>query len=119
LWWFFFFKLAMMGVMAEDIRVFDSSYNNARVEVPAETVFELVLPEQPATGFRWKIISGQKPLADYRDPSPPQRGARIMRHLRFQVEQVGEVVISLQLSRSWERDKAPMETFTISLVIRQ
>jgi predicted secreted protein len=102
--------------MGEAIPVFDSSYNNARVEV-AGAAFELALPEQPGTGYRWKITSGQTPTADFRDPSGPERGGGgTIRHLRFQTQGHGESTISLQLCRSWEREKAPSKTFTITVV---
>jgi predicted secreted protein len=104
--------------VAEDIPIFDSSHDNARVELAAGTVFEVALPEQPGTGFKWKIVSGQTPVADFRDPAGPDRGAGTTRHFRFQAEQQGESTLSLQLRRGWERDQPPAKEFKINLVVR-
>jgi len=103
--------------MAEDVRVFDLSYNNARVEIATGRYFEVALPEQTGTGFKWKIVSGQIPVKDFRDPAGPSRGATTSRHFRFQAEWRGESVISLRLCRSWE-PQAPARQFTITVSVR-
>lgn len=103
---------------AGNMTVFDSSLNDARVEVAAGTVFEIALPEQAGTGFKWKIVSGQAPVTDFRDPAAGNRGGEKIRHFQFRAEDRGEMTISLQLGRSWERDKPPAKTFTIYVEVR-
>ena len=108
----------MMGAVAEETRVFDSSYDNKRVELPAGAVFELILPEKPTTGYRWRIVSNHKPETDSIDPPPSTPGAGTVRHFCFLAEQSGESILALQLRRSWEREAPPAATFTLHIVIR-
>jgi predicted secreted protein len=100
------------------MQVFGSSSDNHHIHLPLGAEFEVALAEHPTAGFRWQVVSGQAPTADFVDRTPAAPGVGTMRHFRFRADEEGESVLRLELRRSWERDAAPASTFTLHLAVQ-
>jgi inhibitor of cysteine peptidase len=100
----------------------DVTANGQEIEVAVGHSFELCLPENPTTGFRWVMRSDGKPvctlLSDQFQPgdlTPGQGG----RHCwQFQVVQIGEGSLTLTYQRPWEQVGADTQTFTLQVRVR-
>ena len=99
----------------------DESYNEREVELHVGEGFEICLPENPTTGFRWRLVSNGEPVCilqnDFFEPSDrtPGRGGR--HYWRFQAAQVGVVNIDLVYQRSFEQEETPARKFTLRVRI--
>ena len=89
-------------------------------EIKKGESFEISLPENPATGFRWKIIATGEPVSrmtgeDFH-PSAGVGGQGI--HCwRFRTAEVGESEIRLVLQRSWEAPAESAQSFALRVVV--
>ena len=96
---------------------FDESYNERDIELPVGEAFEVRLPENPTTGFRWNFSSSGEPACELLDNSfeivadRPGRGGS--HSWQFRVAQAGHGIIELVYRRSWERDKTPARKFAL------
>jgi inhibitor of cysteine peptidase len=83
--------------------------------------FEISLPENPSTGFRWKITETGEPVStmtgnDFH-PSTGVGGEGVHRW-RFRTVRVGESEIRMVLQRSWELSAEPARSFTLRVVVK-
>jgi inhibitor of cysteine peptidase len=101
------------------VKQVDASANGEHVTVQVDETVQLLLPETPTTGYRWRVISSGEPVTELVEDrfQPPAEGAgRSGSHLWvFRVRQPGYASIELQQTRAWERDPTPVETFRIRL----
>jgi len=86
------------------------------LEASMGDVFEIVLPENPTTGFRWRIESSGEPVCRLVRDSfvPPEQavpGRGGVHHWEFQVERAGKGTILLVLVRSWQPPGPESRTF--------
>jgi inhibitor of cysteine peptidase len=108
------------GKVISHMLQFDASKTGESAKLNKGESFEISLPENPATGFRWKITATGEPVItmtgeDFR-PSTGVGGQGI-RFWRFRTEQPGESEIRMVLQRSWERPAKPAQSFTLRLVV--
>src|SRR6202008_1576150 len=95
----------------------DEGSNGREIELPVGQTLEICLGENPTAGFRWSLESMGGPacvfVKDFFEPifGPPGRGGR--HHWQFQTTQVGVGEIELSYRRSWEREKASAQRFTL------
>jgi inhibitor of cysteine peptidase len=99
---------------------FTASKTGESAELPKGESFEISLPENPATGFRWKITATGAPVStitedDFR-PGTGVGGQGIHRW-RFRTVQAGESEIRMVLQRSWEPPAEPAQSFTLRVVV--
>ena len=100
---------------------FTASKTGESAELPKGESFEISLPENPSTGFRWKITATGEPVSamtgeDFH-PSTGIGGQGIHRW-RFRTIQAGESKIGMILQRSWEAHAEPAQSFTLRVVVR-
>jgi inhibitor of cysteine peptidase len=90
------------------------------VEVVLGESFEIQLPENPTTGYRWQLRSSGEPILEVQDdsfqPTTDRPGAGGMRRWRFRAGQEGATNLQIEYRRSWE--KAAVETFQISVRVK-
>ncbi len=82
--------------------------------------FEISLPENPATGFRWKITAAGAPVSRMtgEDFSPGTAvGGQGIHRWRFRTIQAGEGEIEMVLQRSWEPPAEPAQSFILRVVV--
>lgn len=99
----------------------DESYNEREIELGVGEEFEISLPENPTTGFRWSLASGGEPVcvlqSDFFEPADGTPGRGGSHHWRFQTVQVGLGNIDLVYQRSFEQGVAPARRFTLDVRI--
>jgi len=100
---------------------FTASQTGESAEVPKGESFQISLPENPATGFRWKITASGEPVSkmtgDDFHPSTGVGGQGIHRW-QFRAIQAGESEIAMVLQRSWEAPAEPAQSFTLRVVVK-
>ena len=96
----------------------EESFDGRAIELPVGDELEVVLKENPTTGFQWSVESMAEPacaLADDNfESATTARGSGGMHRWRLKAKQKGEGKISLSYRRSWEK-KAPVRTFTVTV----
>ena len=98
----------------------NKTQNGAEVEVILGEPFEVRLPENPTTGFRWKIRADGAPTVqledDFFQPPGAAVGAGGGRRWRFRTAQAGSAILEMDYGRSWEQ--RPAETFRVTIVVK-
>jgi inhibitor of cysteine peptidase len=79
----------------------------------------IVLPENPSTGFRWRLVRDGGPVCRltaerYRAPGDQRPGAPGRRCLELQVVASGRAEIALDSVRSWDPDR-PARRFAVTV----
>ena len=88
----------------------------------------VILKECPSTGYTWTVdsegggrntegLSVSRELYES-DDSPRDYGGSGRHHFVFRVDEPGSRRVRLQLSRPWEREASPEETFEVALTAR-
>jgi inhibitor of cysteine peptidase len=83
--------------------------------------FEISLPENPTTGFRWNITATGEPVSKMIDEDfhPGARmGGEGVHTWRFRATEQGESEIRMVLQRSWEAPAAPTQAFTLRVIVK-
>ena len=97
----------------------DQKDNNTQVVLTVGQELELVLPENPTTGFRWQMRAPGEPvlqLLDDKFDSPASGvGRGGTRRWRFKAGQRGSAAIDVVYLRGWEQDQSPAETFKLAV----
>ncbi len=97
----------------------DESSNEREIELGVGEEFEIRLPENPTTGFRWQFASNGEPAcvlqSNFFEPADstrtPGRGGN--HYWRFQAAQVGLESIELVYRRAFEQEKTPTRRFLL------
>ena len=100
----------------------DETFNGRTVEVMLGQTIEVLLNENPTTGFRWQLTSDGSPACAIIDDQfkplvrPPGGGGQ---HLwRFSVLRPAEGDIELRYVRHWEVAKEATRTFRIHIQVK-
>lgn len=101
----------------------DQSANNTEMTLTPGQEFEIVLAENPTTGYRWELQAGGEPACavlsdrfDARSPTTPGSGGA--RHWQFRAAREGSGRIELVYRRASERDRPPAQTFSLTARIQ-
>jgi len=92
--------------------------NGGKRRLRVGDVFEVTLPENPTTGYRWQLHSPVGPVLEVEDdsfagPSSGMIGAGGLRSWRFRVLKEGLARLVIDNRRSWE--PAPIGTFEVTI----
>jgi len=86
-------------------------------------VLEVRLDSVPGTGYRWDTAV-QEPsplrLIEMRDvPLADNKrvGGQQIQLFRFEATRAGEVMLKLRYRRPWERDKPPVKTWSLTVIV--
>lgn len=100
----------------------DEHSNGNKIELNTGENFELILRENPTTGYRWNPISSGEPACKLLDNSfnidggsPGNGGSHSW---QFQAVNEGLGKIELAYQRPWEQVKPPAQSFTLSVHVR-
>ena len=94
--------------------------NGESIECRQGDEINLRLPENPTTGYRWRIVQvdGIVQEADSYRPDPnPQLGSGGIREFRFRVNAVGQGRLELKHWREWEGEKSVRERYGVDIKI--
>ena len=101
---------------------FDEHYKGSKIELNPGEEFKIILRENPTTGFRWYPISSGESVCTLLDNSfdligsTPGNGGSHSWH--FQAVKEDSSKIEFAYRRSWEQDRLPAQTFTVSVYVR-
>jgi inhibitor of cysteine peptidase len=99
---------------------FDEGAEGRTVDLKPGEEFELVLPENPTTGHRWRVESAGAPVCAavddaYEAPHAAAPGRGGAHRWRFRCERAGTGVVALSLLRTWEKASPGARTFRIEV----
>jgi inhibitor of cysteine peptidase len=100
----------------------NKNQSGGEVEVALGETFQVRLPENPTTGYRWAISSSSGPSIEMQEdtfepPGGEGLGAGGSHRWRFLTIQEGTVELVMEYRRSWEKRSA--ETFTVTIRVKQ
>ena len=101
---------------------FDEHSNGNEIELHVGEEFMIILHENPTTGFRWNPISSGEPACSLLDNSfdligsTTGNGGSHSWHFRDVKEDSSKIEFAYR--RSWEQDRLPAQTFTVSVYVR-
>jgi len=91
--------------------------NGQTFDTSVGQMFEIRLPENPTTGFRWAMTSGKSACSLVRDefhpPQPAPPGASGEHTWEFKAVAAGDCEIELSYRRSWETEVPPAQAFKV------
>lgn len=100
----------------------DATADGREIEITSGQSFELCLPENPTTGFRWVLNSKGEPvctLVNEQFQSGGQMPGQGGRHCwQFQAVQSGTGTLKLSYQRPWEQASTALQTFTLQIRAR-
>jgi inhibitor of cysteine peptidase len=94
--------------------------NGGKKELRVGDQFEVALPENPTTGYRWQLHTPVGPVLEVEDDSfvgsaPGLIGAGGLRSWRFRALKAGLAHLTIDNRRSWE--PAPIGTFEVTIEV--
>jgi inhibitor of cysteine peptidase len=112
--------------LEKDKKVITPKGNGQAFEITVGETFQVSLPENPTTGYRWIVYGSGMPFVsldkeDYvtpeNDPARPILGGGGTKILTLKAAKPGETELSLRLRRSWEAESEFADSFSIKLKI--
>jgi inhibitor of cysteine peptidase len=112
----------LMGCTAGEVKLGVAESDSTQKLTPGQ-VIAITLDSNPSTGYGWQVV-GELPaiLQQVGDPeykagadSAGKVGAGGMQTLRFKVLKAGTATLTLGYMRSWEKDVAPAQTYTLKI----
>ncbi len=102
----------------------DESQNGRSVKLAVGEFLEIVLSENPTTGYRWHFIEAGSPVCNLVQDAYEPNGERVagqggVHRWKFEAAQPGDCKIELAYQRSWERDAPPGRTFRLQVEVRK
>ena len=96
----------------------DAGANGQKVSVQVGELLHLSLPENPTTGYRWKLVSAGDPVLElvrdtFHAPSAERPGRPGSHSWLLRARQPGDACVEVHASRSWESTSSPAEIFIL------
>jgi inhibitor of cysteine peptidase len=112
---------AMNDAGSDKVIKIGTADNGGEKAVPVGDQFEVTLPENPTTGYRWQLHAPVNPALSvesnsYVAAAPGLIGSGGLRSWRFRALKEGAVHLVIDNGRSWE--PAPVETFAITIDVK-
>lgn len=96
--------------------------NGRSISLSLSAELIVALPENPTTGYRWRVDSPSGPLALVADDFAVDRaagaGAAGVRTFTFRAAAAGRASLRLSLCREWEHERPPLQRFSASVDIQ-
>ena len=96
-----------------------------KIEITKGQIIAISLDSNPSTGYSWEAsdldesILSQEGESEFKSEAKPNVvGAGGVETLRFKAVETGETMLKLIYHRSWEKDVAPEQTFTVQVTVR-
>ncbi len=117
--------VAMPILFAAQIKpvVYDARSDGQAIDLQIGDTFEVALPENPTTGFRWEVMEGPgdvieqegEPRYATNRSDPHLMGGGGMVTFRFKAAEAGTVDLRLAYHRQWEKETPPAKTFHLTV----
>lgn len=102
----------------------DKSYDGRTINLRVGDGVKVTLAENPTTGYRWEFLAKPEPIcvivsdAYEANTNSATVGSGGVRNWNFRAVEKGTGTVSLGYRRPWEKDVAPAQTFTLTLVVK-
>ena len=101
----------------------DEDNNNQTVELQIGQKADLVLDENPTTGYRWEVASMDKAVLKQTEepefkPDSEAIGAGGEKTFHFKAVAPGRTTLKLIYHRSWETSVPPVKTFEATIIVK-
>jgi inhibitor of cysteine peptidase len=97
--------------------------NNTAVTARIGDTIEVLLSENPSTGYRWEVAAFDSSVVSAGEsrfsPAAGGIGARGTRHMTFLVRGAGTGRIELVLRRNWEPADAVIQRWSVTVEVRE
>jgi len=112
--------------MEKGRRIITDGENGREFKISAGETFQISLPENPTTGYRWEINGSGAPFvglekeeyaAPEDGPAGPVLGRGGTRSFIFKAVEPGRTELILRLRRSWEAESESAGSFSVKLEI--
>jgi len=102
--------------------IFDKEDHGKQVNLKLADEFYIALPANPATGFTWAIAQIDscrvKQVGEVSfKPDSEHLGAPGIQTFTFKCLQSADTVLEMIYRRPWETESAPIDTFSLTLII--
>jgi predicted secreted protein len=106
------------------------NYNGRQMELTKGQTLNVTLEANPSTGYSWEVVELNNNILrqigepEYQQISnftseQPIVGVPEMQIFRFEVVNTGQTTLKLAYRRPWEKDIAPLNNFSINLVVQE
>ena len=100
-----------------------SNDNGSQIELENGQLLVIALDANPTTGYMWEIVEPDEHILRQVGEGTFHYeselvGAPGVETLRFEAVSTGQTVLKMVYHRSWEKDVAPLETFSLQVVVR-
>jgi inhibitor of cysteine peptidase len=102
----------------------DKSYSGRSLDLRVGDGVKVTLAENPTTGYKWELLARPEPVcvivsdAYVANTAVGTVGAGGVHNWDFRAVDKGTTTVSLAYRRPWEKDVAPVQTFTLTLVVK-
>lgn len=105
----------------------NQAHNGVQKELARGQIMLVTLDSNSATGYSWQVAEVNPAVlrpsgdAEYKPQSasdPPRVGAGGTATFRFEAANAGATTLKLVYRRSWEKDIAPLLTYTVPVTVR-
>ena len=101
-------------------------YNGRQIELINGQTFNVTLETNPSTGYSWEVIELNNNILHQigeaeTEPNITEKnmvGVPVMHTFQFEVINTGQTTLKIVYHRIWEKDIAPMNTFSVELFVR-
>lgn len=111
-----------VGCGVQEVKVYSNPSEIIETDANGEFIIQIALPSNPSTGYTWVATYDVAKLELVEDTYQADDteamvvGAGGTQYLRFKALQSGEVTITLDYQRSWEKESIDQKTFTVNIV---
>jgi inhibitor of cysteine peptidase len=125
-----FFFIALMGLLilttgcGQQKLALTAADNGSQVEVAVGQQILVTLDGNPSTGYSWDVKDLETSLleqvgeAKFESSAPSLVGSGGTQTLTFKALQAGTTTLTLVYHRPWETEVEPIDTFSVTVVIR-
>jgi inhibitor of cysteine peptidase len=102
----------------------DKSDDGRTIHLRVGDGVKVSLAENPTTGYKWEFLAKPEPIcvvvsdAYVADTSGGRVGSGGVHNWDFRAVAKGTATVSLGYRRPWEKDVAPAQTFTLTIVVK-
>ena len=101
----------------------DQSYSGRTINLHVGDGVKVTLAENPSTGYKWQFLAKPEPIcvivndAYVANTAIGTVGSGGVHNWEFRAVDKGTATVSLAYRRPWEKDAAPAQTFTLTLMV--
>jgi len=101
-------------------------YNGRQIELINGQTFNVTLETNPSTGYSWEVIELNNNILHQIGEAETESnitkknmvGVPVMQTFQFEIINKGDTTLKLVYRRLWEKDVAPVNSFSIDIIVR-